>query len=75
MSLFVLALFIYACVGINLFAQIKQRDSLNDKFNFQSFSGSMVTLMKFSTGDDWSAFMFEAAIKEDCETVSTNFRL
>lgn len=28
----------------------------------------MVTLMKFSTGDDWSAFMFEATIKEDCET-------
>ena len=72
MSLFVLVLFIYACVGINLFAKIKERDVLNDKFNFQTFGNSMVTLMKFATGDDWSAFMIEATMKDDCE-VSTQF--
>jgi hypothetical protein len=68
MSLFILVLFIYACIGINLFSGIKMRDDLNEKFNFQSFGRSMVSLMKFSTGDDWSAFMFEATIKENCET-------
>ena len=67
MSLFVLVLFIYACVGINLFSKIKLRDSLNDKFNFQTFGRSMLTLMRFSTGDGWSDFMFEATEKEDCE--------
>ena len=70
MSLFVLALFIYACIGINLFSRIKQGKALNEKFNFQSFGNSMLTLMKVSTGDDWSAFMFELARKENCEMVS-----
>ena len=34
MSLFVLALFIFACVGINLFAKVKPIESINEKFNF-----------------------------------------
>lgn len=34
MSLFALVLFIYACIGINLFSQIKMRDNLTEKFNF-----------------------------------------
>jgi hypothetical protein len=34
MSLYVLVLFIYAMVGMNLFGKIKERDLINEKFNF-----------------------------------------
>lgn len=59
MSLFVLALFIYACVGINLFAKVKHIESINEKYNFQTFGKSMISLFRFATGDAWSSFMFE----------------
>ena len=34
MSIFVLALFVYACIGMNLFAQLKHRDVINERFSF-----------------------------------------
>lgn len=59
MSLFVLALYIFACVGINLFAKVKHGEAIDDRFNFQTFGGAMATLMRFATGDGWSSYMFE----------------
>lgn len=70
MSLFVLALYIFACVGLNLFSKVKLGDTINEKFNFQTFGGAMVTLMKFATGDGWSEYMFELASSKDCRAES-----
>ena len=75
MSLFVLALFIYSCVGISLFAGIKMRgEGLDSKNNFQTFGGSMLILMRFATGEDWNSFMYELGKTDDCR-VSNQFRL
>jgi hypothetical protein len=67
MTLFLLALYIFACVGINLFSGTKPRQNIDEKNNFQTFSGAMLVLMRFSTGENWSDFMFEYAITKDCE--------
>lgn len=66
MALFGLILFIYACVGISLFAQVKPNDSINEYNTFQTFPGAMVILMRFSTGEDWNVYMEEFANQEDC---------
>lgn len=61
MALFVLILFIYACIGINLFSKVKALDNINSYNNFQTFSGAMLILLRFSTGEDWNAYMYEFA--------------
>jgi voltage-dependent calcium channel L type alpha-1D len=69
MALFALVLFIYACVAINLFSGTKLIENIDDKNNFQTFGNAMLVLMRFATGEDWNAFMYEYANKENC-TVS-----
>ena len=71
MTLFMLALFIFACVGINLFSGVKNIEFIDEKNNFQTFSNSMLILMRFSTGEDWSFFMYEYANQEDCKVSQT----
>jgi voltage-dependent calcium channel L type alpha-1D len=67
MSLFVLALFIYSCVGMSLFSVVRSRgEGLDKKNNFQTFGGAMLILMRFATGEDWNAFMYELQEKTDC---------
>ena len=67
MSLFLLALYIFACVGINLFSGTKRRENIDDKNNFETFTGAMLVLMRFSTGEDWSDFMYEYATTDNCQ--------
>jgi hypothetical protein len=71
MSLYVLAIFIYACVGINLFAKVKHGDAITDKFNFSTLGGAMITLMRMATADGWSEYMFELARQDDCVASQT----
>ena len=59
MSLFMLAIFVYACIGISLFAKVKDGDVINDKNNFRTFGSAMLILMRFSTGEDWNEAMYE----------------
>ena len=61
MSLIFLLFFIYAALGLNLFCGVMDQKYLDDKNNFHTFPNSMVMLMKFSTGEDWNAFMYELA--------------
>jgi hypothetical protein len=54
-------MFIFAALGINLFASVMLQDALNDKNNFKEFGNAFVILMSFMTGEDWNSFMFELA--------------
>ena len=56
--------FIYAALGINLFSGVMLHENLDSKNNFQSFHNALIILMKFSTGEDWNAFMYELANTE-----------
>lgn len=64
MSLIMLLFFIFAALGINLFSGVMLQERLDRKNNFQSFGNAMVILMKFSTGEDWNAYMHELANKD-----------
>ena len=64
MTLIVLLMFIFAALGINLFASVMLQDALNEKNNFKEFGNAFVILMSFMTGEDWNTFMFELANQE-----------
>lgn len=83
LSLILLLFFIYAALGLNIFSGVRLQNHLDDKNNFQTFPNAMVMLMKFSTGEDWNAFMYELAntgshLKQPCddtedfETITAN---
>lgn len=72
MCLFTLVLFIYACVGINLFSGTKRNEDIDGKNNFQTFGNAMLILMRFSTGEDWNVFMYDYSNMGDgCKTDQT----
>jgi len=52
-SLLFLLLFMYAVLGMNLFANVKLQDNLNENANFQSVGLSLLTLFSVSTGENW----------------------
>jgi len=53
MCLFVLILYIYACIGIYLFAGAKRLAELNEYNNFTTFGRAMLGLTRYSTGEDF----------------------
>ena len=43
--------------------------AVNEQANFQTFWGSMVLLLRFSTGENWNGFMYDmVAEREGCES-------
>lgn len=71
MSLFMLAIFVYACIGISLFSKIKEGEIINEKNNFKTFGSAMLILMRFSTGEDWNEAMYELSNNLDCEVTQS----
>ncbi len=44
------------------------RGDVDEQANFQTFWGSMVLLLRFSTGENWNGFMYDmVADRENCE--------
>merc|ERR1712166_821800 len=56
-ALFVLVLFIYAVMGLQLFAKVRHNGSLDEDANFMTFGHSILTLMRFATGEGWNDIM------------------
>lgn len=43
------------------------KGAVDEQANFQNFWGSMVLLLRFSTGENWNGFMYDmVAEREDC---------
>ncbi|KAF4319441.1 hypothetical protein BBO99_00002107 [Phytophthora kernoviae] len=61
-----LVFFIYAAVGVQLFAKVKMGELLTPLANFQSISVAMVTLIRCATGEQWDDLMHELASTDDC---------
>jgi hypothetical protein len=53
----ILFLYIYAILGLNLFAQIKFSEGLDAHANFQTVGSAMLTLLRISTGENWHLIM------------------
>merc|ERR1719456_1313162 len=54
-----LLFFIYAVLGMQLFARVAHGEYLSDRANFQSFGSSLVTLFRASTGESWNGIMYD----------------
>merc|ERR1711968_68135 len=79
-----LLFFIYACLGMNLYANVKQTDGLGPHANFNGFWESMFLLFRMATGESYNAVMRDAMISGDectaevvnvtvpCETIPTD---
>jgi hypothetical protein len=65
-GLLFLVFFIYAAMGVQLFAKVQYSDLVSETTNFQSISKAMVTLIRCSTGERWNDLMYELSSQENC---------
>jgi hypothetical protein len=67
-GLLLLLFFIYAVCGVQLFAKIKHHDDVSHHANFTNLWVAMLTLFRFSTGENWNGFMYTLSEKTSgCE--------
>eukprot|EP00736_Rhodelphis_marinus_P010022 Rmarinus@m.20403 len=66
-ALLLLVFFVYAVVGMNVFAYTKQGEYLNRHANFETFWISLLTLFRMSTGENWNGIMRDCMLVEECE--------
>ena len=57
MTLLLLAFFIFAVIGMNLFASIRFNGGLNEHANFTTFGKSMLLLFRMATGESYNEIM------------------
>ena len=57
-SLMLLFVYIYAVMGIALFAEIKMQDPMHERLNFQNISNAFTTLLIVATNDGWNEFFY-----------------
>jgi len=58
-GLLLLFLYLYAVIGVSLFAPVKLQENLNHHANFKSFLSSFLTLFRASTGEGWNDIMHD----------------
>jgi hypothetical protein len=63
--LLLLMLFIYAVLGMQLFAKTQYNGSYSIHANFRTFPNSLLTLVRFATGEGWGDFMYDASESVD----------
>jgi len=59
--LLMLLFFIYAVMGIQMFSKTEYNGQYSEYSNFRDFGTAMVSLLRFSTGESWDAFMHDGA--------------
>ena len=66
----VLILFVYAVLGVNLFAKSAYQDAYSPHANFRNFGNATLTLFRMSTGESWHEIMYDSirskSITFDC---------
>jgi len=67
-GLLAIILFMYSVLGVQLFALYELNSDLNEHAHFQGFWMSMLTLFRFSTGENWNGMMHSMSERSDtCE--------
>jgi hypothetical protein len=64
-TLLFLIYFIYAIVGMQLFATVQYNGQLGPHANFRGFWISILTLLRFTTGEAWDDFMHDVAEQQE----------
>jgi voltage-dependent calcium channel L type alpha-1D len=60
-SILFLMLFIYATMGVQMFATVALGDNIDTHTNFQNFGTAFLFLMRAATGEAWNACMHDLA--------------
>jgi hypothetical protein len=67
-ALMALIIYIYAVLGINLFADIKFNEPMHDRFNFLDVWNAFITLFATATGEGWDGLM--VALSKDKSAIN-----
>lgn len=57
--LYLVLLFVYAIIGMNIFSHIKHQKIISEKWNFENFTNSIFLLIRINSGDSWNLIMHE----------------
>ena len=57
-GLMFLIMYIFAVIGMNLFAKIKVQGPMHRWLNFQTLPNSLLTLLRVATGENWNDLMY-----------------
>jgi hypothetical protein len=63
-SLLFLLFIIFASIGMQFFATVAYHGQHNVHTNFRDFWRSLMTLLRFATGEDWGNFMYDMAKRQ-----------
>ena len=64
-TVLLLLYFVYACIGMGLFADVRHGEFLNRHANFDGFWNSMFLLFRMSTGESYNGIMHDAMVSGD----------
>ncbi|KAG2498044.1 hypothetical protein HYH03_003805 [Edaphochlamys debaryana] len=65
--------FIFAVIGVSLFAGIKYGEALDSHANFDSFFNAMMLLFRMITGESWDQIMQDCMITSDCILLTQDY--
>jgi len=57
--LYLVLLFIYAIIGMNVFSHLKYQKIISEKWNFENFPNAFFLLLRITTGESWNFIMHE----------------
>eukprot|EP00762_Andalucia_godoyi_P001647 ANDGO_07082.mRNA.1 Sodium channel protein 60E len=69
-SILFLLFFMFAVLGVNLFSEVQPNSprALSRHANFENWPNAMLLLFRMTTGESWSAIMWDCMVEEpDCE--------
>ena len=66
-ALLMLFLFLFAVLGMSLFAEVKLQETLNRHANFENFGRAILTLLRVATGENWVGIMYDCARQPDMQ--------
>lgn len=66
-GILILMFFIFAVMGVQLFATVKNGEVLNYAIHFRSFGRSFLTLFRCATGEIWDLLMYDCLTSEECD--------
>lgn len=62
-TLMCLIMFVYAVIGVQIYAGVRLGSNLNVHANFQDIATAMLTLFRFTTGEAWNDVMYDLMVQ------------
>lgn len=62
-TLMFLVMFVYAVIGVQIYAGVRLGANLNVHANFQDIATAMLTLFRFTTGEAWNDVMYDLMVQ------------